>query len=375
MEPENIGIQSLLETVQNEPEKYTRLIALMAIRLLWQETIQNGKEKPVSIRDTLITASHKPNEIQIQRTREIVERVLQEHFKNWRTNNLVDQESYWVISRACMHLLGLWLKKRWQWKLAHDIHDAPYSNSLLQAERLALLDRGIIAENQIFHVLSNEHTQIWSGHETQRKYVWKSRPRNILAQVTKREWGIQKADIFPLLRAESIHIAKNHILGFSGRKIEIFDKPSSDDNDNYNITTLFLLDCSIGNIENIEGPLSVRTWWDLYRITGKQTKEDGTKESTTITQKITLCVNLEKPGFSYVTPSKRFLVNGNVFTLDTAKNMICVLAHWKIIEIPYTSIWEIIKEGDGNEYFPFTQNGIDKKLTFSSGEPEIISLS
>jgi hypothetical protein len=85
-------------------------------------------------------------------------------------------------------------------------------------------------------------------------------------------------------------------------------------------------------------------------------------------------VNLEKPDLSYVTPSKRFVMNGNVFTLDTINGLILVLANWEIIEIPYTSVGEIVKEPNGQEYFTFHQNGEEKKLIFSGWKPEVVSL-
>lgn len=141
-----------------------------------------------------------------------------------------------------------------------------------------------------------------------------------------------------------------------------------------NFILLWEFECDFESIEKWES-LTTKTLWNMHRITGTKNMETKDEERTSITSSMTLCVNEDYPSLSFSTHSKRFIMNGNAFTLDLTKNIICVLAHWKIIEIPYTSIWKIIKEGDGNEYFTFNKDGIDRKLTFSDGKPEIISLS
>lgn len=64
----------------------------------------------------------------------------------------------------------------------------------------------------------------------------------------------------------------------------------------------------------------------MYRITGTKTIENENEESTSITQKMTFCMNPRNLQLSYTTTSKRFIMDGQGFTLDTTHGVIIVLA-------------------------------------------------
>lgn len=63
----------------------------------------------------------------------------------------------------------------------------------------------------------------------------------------------------------------------------------------------------------------------MHRITGTKNIQEKDEETKSITQSITLCMNDDRPELSFTTQSKRFLINGNAFTLDTTNGAIVVL--------------------------------------------------
>lgn len=76
-----------------------------------------------------------------------------------------------LVSRACMELLANQLHTHGE--LAQYIHNHTDLGirTLHQPERLTMFEHGIIPRNRIFHDIGDENTQLWSGHETQRKHV------------------------------------------------------------------------------------------------------------------------------------------------------------------------------------------------------------
>jgi hypothetical protein len=67
------------------------------------------------------------------------------------------------------------------------------------------------------------------------------------------------AHIYPLLRAEYIHIAKDHILSFSGDIVSIHATPFQGENQQLTTTVLSTLNCDIGTIEKIKPPHTIKT--------------------------------------------------------------------------------------------------------------------
>lgn len=63
----------------------------------------------------------------------------------------------------------------------------------------------------------------------------------------------------------------------------------------------------------------------MHRITGTKNIGEKNEEISSITSSITLCINNENPPLSYATPSKRFIMNGNSFTIDATNGVIVVL--------------------------------------------------
>lgn len=89
-----------------------------------------------------------------------------------------------------------------------------YSNSFLQRERLALLDHGIIGENQFYSKVSSFSGSwgLWTGHETTRTYESGKKSRNIIVEMSEKL--DRSFEVVPLIRGDMIHIHENQVLIF-----------------------------------------------------------------------------------------------------------------------------------------------------------------
>lgn len=375
MEPENIGIGNIIEAVYRKPEKWSRfVIAPMVLRLLAKETRQQNEWKPASIREAVLTADRHPTIAQLDKVSALVLDILNEHMV-WIESNesSVDHESRSLVGRACMHLLWDWLHARWQRELAHYIHNSNHISS--QPARLHLLDHGIIPDNRILHTWGDENTQLWSGNDTQRKYRWKWHKWDSVIVLLKKEKEGADFKVNIALRGQKNHIAETHILNFTDTDIEVYDNNPAYLDEESHFLLYWKFPCEIGQIETIEPAVKTKNWWYMYRVTGTKTIENQNEESTSITQKMTFCMNPRNLQLSYTTTSKRFVMDGQGFTLDTTNGVIIVLAQWDTVRIPYSKIIGLKKEWNGQEYFVFNQDWVQKKLTFSGGEPEVSEMA
>lgn len=159
-------------------------------------------------------------------------------------------------------------------------------------------------------------------------------------------------DVKPILRGKSIKIFGDQVLVFQDEKIYVHNGPEMGIDD---FPLLSEFPCDFESIENIEY-LKTKSEWHMYRITGTKNIEEVNEESTSITSSITLCVNEDSPELSYSTTSKRFLMGGNGFTVDTTNGVIIALTRGNTVRIPYSEIHGMKKEGNGEEYFVFNQD-------------------
>lgn len=382
MEPENIGIGEIIKQVHANPEKYAGIIARRVARLIIKLSV--SKEKNTESLDpdqVMTTANRVPSLKQIEKISPIVIELMQEHSQTWN-HQWEDSEKdvakmpihpmmRALVSQACMELLANQIHAHVE--LSQYIHDNTDLSirTLHQPERLNMFEHGIIPKNRIFHDIGDKNAQIWVGHEALRKHIsskWVKHD-NIITLLRK-ESENKDFTITVLLRGQNIKIFEDQVLIFRDGKIHVHSWPDTEI-DNLPLLSEFF--CDFESIENIES-LNTKTGWCMHRITGTSSIAEKDEESTSVTTSMTLCVNYDDPSLSFSTHSKRFVINGNAFTLDTTKKVISVLAHWEIIEIPYSAVGKIVKEPNGQEYFTFHQNGEEKKLIFSDWKPQIESL-
>ncbi len=364
MERDNIGISDVMASVAKKPEKYARfLLAPMVVKLLAQSIRQNGKWKPLSIKDTLLTAGQHPTEAQIQKITTIVTQILQLQTEWKKLSEFADPESLSLVGTACMHVLWDWLHARWQIELAHYIHNTTHISP--QPTRLDLLDRGIIPANRIFHDIGNENTQLWSGRETKRKYTWLRwiNDDNIIALLQKNS-GESHFQIKPILRGQKIKILEDQVLVFQDGNIYVYHKP--DKNNPSEFPSLWEFPCDINVVQNVTSSKK-KTWWSLYQITGTQKNEVTTRKKNNMT----LCINEQYPSLSYTTDSEGYDINGNTFTVDNTRKQFIILAQWKIQRIAFREIVGIVKLPNGEQHVDFIQRWLHMRLSFSGSTPVV----
>jgi hypothetical protein len=336
----------------------------MVLKLLAQQTTENGKWKPLSIADIPLTADyHKvPDEI-LERTTTMVVAALQQQTP-WQDQQVkIDDKSIALVNLAAMHLLWDWLHTQGQAELAHNIQ--PYGTSILQPARLQSADYGIAQRNQIFHDIGNDNEQLWIGHKRKSSSRrWKlSKVDNIITLLRKESEG-GEFEISSILQGDNIKIFEDQIIVFRDGVVSIYKKP--DKNNLGEFPLLWEFQCDIDTVEKVAS-FTTKTWWSMHRITGKKKNQDSVAEE----KKVTLCFNREHPKLSYTTGSRRHIINGNAFTIDSTKGQIAILASWKIQKIGCRQSSGIVRLPNGEQYFEFTQRGLSMRLGFSDGSPVV----
>jgi hypothetical protein len=378
MEPENIGIGGIIRKVHAAPTEYAEIIARRVLRLIIKQLVVNEKEwralSPIELKSV---ASRIPSDEEIGKMYPLVVELIKEHQRSVGGNvsedsgkDILEKKPIHpllraLVSQACMQLLANQLHKHGE--LAQYIHDKPDLSIriLHQPERLIIFEHAIIPTNRIFHNLGDENTQLWTGHETENKHIsskW-ARNDNIIV-LLERDPETKNFTINPILQGENIKIFEDQVLVFQDGMVSLYSKP--DENNPNEFPLLWEFQCDIDTVEKVAS-FTTKTWWSMHRITGKKKNQDNVVEE----KKVTLCFNREHPKLSYTTGSRRHIINGNAFTIDSTTGQITILASWKIQKIACRQSSGIVRLPNGEQYFEFTQRWLSMRLGFSDGSPVV----
>ncbi|MBP7823225.1 hypothetical protein KA050_02635 [Candidatus Gracilibacteria bacterium] len=413
MEPEKLGLSTIIADAHNNPDKYAHIIARRVTRLIMSEiiekdTVAHDSMNPLElfaismILRTKNSADRKAEmDACVQMLTPIIIKLIQDH-KGEKTANFYPNNSLReLVAHASLQILANFLEKKLKkHELAHFLkqhttshpertdNNHAYSLKLIgDKDRMTLMDHGIVNVNPLSGTETVEvpdendaagkkeevgeikkpqkmkkvpKNRLWIGHDTQNAFKPEDTTGvlNIIVEMSA-DHAVQR-----IIEGENLYRTGTHIVSYDSAEglIRCYSDPIiKDKKATSGYTTEILLESKrkLGNFVGVRTEPVMHTDWSAYEIIGSEGK-------------VTFCIHRVNPEFSFSSNLPTSRVDNTIFIVDVQSGCVSVLSKESNIAGHKIDIDKAIgtKKGTmGEAFFYIDTSGQKKKMTFEGIAP------